>query len=159
MVVHNDDKRCYAIVGEVQFLISWMLEAKKMGHRMYGVTRREEFIQKTNDMLSKDDDNNRYKRKISKLIEKNNYSLFSYELQLNESRIVTMMIQNKPLLLHINKCKFYRALGLVYSSILRISKLYSEDNLFLQTYINFYGAIIGNEFVKCIKFMFNLVYP
>ena len=68
-------------VGEIQFLLSWLLKAKKIGHKLYGIVRRQEFIDTIENMVLDDlDDYDGYVVKIKSLVENGNINHLTKEL-------------------------------------------------------------------------------
>ena len=66
--------------GEVQFLQKWLLKAKKIGHKLYSVVRRQEFIDCICDMMQDDTNYNHYRLKIQSLIKSENINYLIKEM-------------------------------------------------------------------------------
>ena len=39
------------MIGEIQFILNWMLNAKKLGHTLYGFSRNEEYMQQLSNLF------------------------------------------------------------------------------------------------------------
>ena len=58
------------MIIEAQFLVSFLLKAKKMGHKYYSIVRQGEYIRNiTNEIYNIDNDYNLYKNKVLRMIE------------------------------------------------------------------------------------------
>ena len=64
-----DREKEKAVIGEIQFLLKFMLRAKSMGHSLYSVLRRREFIDDISKLMNenenRDDAQSHLKSKIS----------------------------------------------------------------------------------------------
>ena len=79
-----------ALIGEIQFMLKWMLSAKAIAHSWYGILRRDEFIENVNSMICDDLDYNKYKRKIFGWINHENLESLQKELLFNENTLLSL---------------------------------------------------------------------
>ena len=80
-IIIYDKKSNTSVIGELQFLTKFLLVAKKKGHKLYGIVRRQEFIQSINNMVLSDDKNyEQYKTKIDNLIKTENVNYLIKEM-------------------------------------------------------------------------------
>ena len=68
-----------------------MLKAKKIGHRLYSVARKQEFIDHINNLITNDCNYIKYQNKISKLIENGNLNDLGKELIWQPNTILSMI--------------------------------------------------------------------
>ena len=69
----NENKRDFSIICEVQFQINFMIKAKSIGHSLYGVTRRRDYIHSVSNFHKLQYNGN---NKLDVSINKRNYSAF-----------------------------------------------------------------------------------
>lgn len=102
-VVIEYNNQC--IIGELQFLLKFLLKAKKIGHKLYGIIRRREFIDSTYEMIKCDSNYNEYKSKIYTMIANSDSGQLIRHLVLSPNTILSM-IKDK-VLAHIVPMLFY----------------------------------------------------
>ena len=82
-VLIYDSESNVSIIGELQFLLKWLLKSKRMGHKWYGIKRKSEFIESNCQLLYNIDCNyNEYKSKIGVFVENNDLERLGNELLL-----------------------------------------------------------------------------
>lgn len=150
-----------AQIGEVQFLVGWLLAAKKIGHKMYGIVRRQELIDNINTLIENDSDYRTYKSKIKQLINNNNINLLSKELIIKPNVMLSMCEKKKIPYLGLidNNDDKLRELyfgALMHFSYDIIGNKSDIQKQFLEKYLNF--NLISyqsneNKFVKCWDFL------
>ena len=81
------------MVAEVQFLLKWLLTAKKMGHKCYEAKRRAEFINIVkNEMYTIDENYQQYNVRIRKLFENKDSSQFIRQTLLQPNMVLSMIL-------------------------------------------------------------------
>ena len=112
------------MIGEIQFLIKWILSAKKKGHKLYLLKRREEFI--NNIKIMKNDELNsiNYHNKMIGIINNNNLQQLSNQLILNEHKIFNM---KKLILNNIGKIHWIKGFKMFYSALLHFSNVLQKQ--------------------------------
>ena len=144
-----------------RFLVDWLLSAKKIGHKLYGIVRRKEFIDYVNEYSNVDNNSyEAYKAKIMKLIETNNYNHFINEILYQPIKVLSIINIdrsvksyntkatqkgiNLPLLITLglksNKLSF-KWYDLFLSSIFHFNKYMNKN--FSEKYLN-YGECNNN---------------
>ena len=103
-VIFNNKHNTEAQLVELQFLLNFLLKAKKLGHKYYGIKRKDiQVLSVSNIMYDTYNDDVKYKRKILGLIEDGNLNQLSRHLFLRPNCILSM-INNEiptPLLYHV----------------------------------------------------------
>ena len=157
--INSDKNNKKQVIGEIQFLASFMLDAKKRGHSIYAVLRRNDFVNEIRNLMQHDRMSNEYNTNtningdgqetdysFSSIINKNTnkkYHLFSKELLLNERNILTAVVStnnnnnNNPLLYELTRLKQIKACKLFYSSMLHFDYAYNLNKEYINNYINF----------------------
>ena len=90
-VIVKDEINNECQVAEVQFLLDWLLKAKKIGHKLYGVVRNEEYIINVNDLIDNDLDYGKYKSKIMSLVKNKNVNHFGKEMMLRPNYLLSII--------------------------------------------------------------------
>ena len=78
-------------IGEIQFLLNWLLKAKKIGHKLYGFARRSEFIDSVNNMIDNDNNYSKYKGKIQSLFTSSNTTNLTQQLIWKPNVVLSMI--------------------------------------------------------------------
>ena len=87
-----------SMIVEVQFLLKFLLKAKKLGHKWYGISRRKPYVDSVSNISYNIDANyEKYKAKVLSLVIENNLSQFSKEILLKPNIMINI----------IEKCAFY----------------------------------------------------
>ena len=82
-IVVFDENANNSMIAEVQLLLKWVLDAKKMGHKVYEIKRRKDFVYSVSHLYYDIDSNyNNYKHKINTIITNNDYIGLNRELLL-----------------------------------------------------------------------------
>ena len=150
-------------IGEIQFLLKWLLKAKKIGHKLYGVARKQEYIEAVYNLIDNDSNYEQYKMKISKLISNGNVNYFGKELIWQPNVVLSMISKESNNLrpfLYICGNKFGEPkmfelfLGCLFhfsQNMLLDNTSSTSNNSFLSKYFNFNSnkhLINSIEFVK-----------
>ena len=160
------------MICEIQFLIKFLLKAKKLGHKYYNIKRKELFINSINNIVYNENGNyQNYKNKILTLINDNNMEQLSYQLFLKPNIVLSMICKEStsvwninsdvPLLYHIGRKQHIKMFELFMDCLLHFNQTYlqsnSNDNAFLKQYLNFNHCnmpiIWLNNFVKWLIYM------
>ena len=80
-----------AAVGKVQFLINFLLNAKKMGQKSYEMKRRDRRIDGINSKIKYNNANSNYKLSIETLMEINNKNNFIKPLILQPNAVLSII--------------------------------------------------------------------
>ena len=158
VIIYNKDTK-RSTIGEIQFLLKWLLKAKKMGHKLYGIKRRSQFIQSNANLVyNVDGDYDKYKTKVNKLIDGGDFEGIGNELILQPNLILSIIRRNALPLLHF--CYNFKLHQLFLSNIFYFgevvlnesidkdkdkgdsngdsnSKSKSKETLFISKYLNF----------------------
>ena len=105
---NGSEKR--AIIGEIQLLLQWMLEAKKKGHKMYSFMRRKEYIETVSQRLIEMNGNiNKLNESVNEIVVSGNLKGLGKQLFYLPNLIICSMFDenekgiNLPLLYKIGK--------------------------------------------------------
>ena len=80
------------MIVEIQFLLKFLLKAKKMGHKLYNIKRRKTFINNvTNQVYNIDCVESKFKNKINQMIENGDVNYFSKQLFLQANKIISII--------------------------------------------------------------------
>ena len=80
-----------AVIGEIQFLLDFMLEVKKMGHSVYAVKRKNDFIKNVNFMYENNDLNLvNYQSKLLSIFQSKHFEKLVMESLLNDNNIFNL---------------------------------------------------------------------
>ena len=97
-----------AIIGEVQFLLSFMLKAKRMSHKLYEFERKKEYFYKLNEIISYSHNHELIINKMNHIIAVNDWNKLSQLLLYcdeNEANYLTKYKENIISLMKQNKWK------------------------------------------------------
>ena len=122
-------------IVEIQFLLDFLLKAKKMGHKFYNVWRRQQFIDSvTHSVYNVNENYEKYKNKIVGLVKDHNINQFARQLFVKPNIVASL----------IDKYDIYNNDGLLLRSI-----AYVEDRkmfrLFLDHIFYFSDMILGDK--------------
>ena len=91
-VIFNKESRTESQIVEIQFLLDFLLKAKKLGHKYYGIKRKDVQIHSVNNIIENTYNNyNKFKTKISILIKENDVNQFARHLFLRPNCILSMI--------------------------------------------------------------------
>ena len=91
VIFYNKDKTQSQIV-ELQFLLDFLLNAKKIGHKYYGIKRKDVQIHSVSNIMYKtNNDYSRYKRKILQIIRDRDMNQLGKHLFLRPNYILSMI--------------------------------------------------------------------
>ena len=162
-VIYYDKDTQQSMLVEIQFLISFLLKAKKMGHKYYGIVRRSQFVNSVcNIVYNIDSDYEKYKAKIVSIVNDNDMNRFTKQVFLKPNVILSLINEGNPLLHDIGYSqnhkmfKFFVDSLLHYNSVI-LDKKNDDDTLtnneFLKKYLNFnhcnYPIVSDGIFVCC----------
>ena len=125
-VIFCNKNKTESQIVELQFLLDFLLKAKKMGHKYYGIKRKKIQVESINNIISNTYNNySKYKNKILSLTkDSNTINQLALHLFLSPNCIFSMIGEKGPFLSNINNPKMY--------------------NLFLDCLFHF-GEILLNE--------------
>ena len=134
-VIFNNPNKTESQIVEIQFLLDFLLHAKKLGHKYYGIKRKDIQVHSVSNIVYNTYNNDvKYKNKIVSFIYNNDINQLSKHLFIRPNCILSMICKNKygkeivPLLHHI----------------LSNSTLLKAELLFLDCLFHF-GEILLNE--------------
>ena len=91
-VIFNNKNNTQSQIVELQFLLNFLLNAKKMGHKYYGIKRKKVQIHSVcNIMYNTNNNYNRYKRKILQIIQNKDMNQLGKHLFLRPNCILSMI--------------------------------------------------------------------
>lgn len=91
-VIIYDETTDQSMIVEIQLLLTWLLKAKKVGHKIYGIKRKKEFINSVNQLRIKYDCNYKnYIQRLDSIIFSQNYHDFAMQLFLNPNLIFSTL--------------------------------------------------------------------
>ena len=82
------------LICEVQFLLGWLLKAKKKAHKLYNIKRKKQYIYNVSQFCKIDLNYKTYKAKVDKLIANNNITHFFRELVMSPNIILSIISSN-----------------------------------------------------------------
>ena len=89
--IYENDTKTESQIVEIQFLVKFLLKAKKLGHKYYAIKRKRLFIDSINNIVYNIDNNYiKYKNKICLMIRNNNINDFMYEILIKPSIVISM---------------------------------------------------------------------
>ena len=90
-VIFNNKFNTQSQIVEIQFLLNFLLKAKKLGHKFYGIKRKDVEIHSVNNIMQNTNNNyKRYKLKILELIKDDNINQLTMHLFLRPNCILSM---------------------------------------------------------------------
>ena len=91
-VIFNNKHQTQCQIVELQFLLNFLLNAKKIGHKYYGIKRKDtQVLSVSNIMYNTNNNYNRYKSKILQIIECKDMNQLSKHLFLRPNCILSMI--------------------------------------------------------------------
>ena len=160
-------------IVEVQFLLKWLLKAKKIGHKYYGIKRRQQFINSvSNEVYNNNSNYQLYKNKIMTLITDNNISQFCKELFIKPNIILSMTTKvrqfNLPLLWLIGRYENFKMFELWLDCLLHLNDIIlfntnnnNNKNIFLRKYLKFHEINVNpqsSSIVEYYTYMYTIYY-
>eukprot|EP01084_Bolivina_argentea_P180143 311218_1 len=114
------------MICEIQFLLKSLLKAKKIGHKLYGMSRKEDYFTAVAEMAQKDQNWMKYLEKITKYANDNKFDQLSQEMVIKPNILLSMSMQDKySKLLQIKSPKYFE---LHISSMLHFEKYLLQNN-------------------------------
>ena len=108
--IFNNKENTESQIVEIQFLLKSLLNAKKLGHKYYGIKRKNLFVNSINNVVYNSNNNyTKYQTKILSFISENNWNDLAKELFLKPNCILSMIksrdsaYQHAPLLAVVGK--------------------------------------------------------
>ena len=156
-LIYRNGNNSKQMIVEAQFLLKFLLKAKKMGHKYYGIVRQQEFVDGViNEVYNIDHNYKKFQSKVSAIIESGdtnnltkhlfwrpNVILSQFECENGDGyiypfiqklgwKIDNQVLNHKIMLLFLN-CLFH------YSFIL-LGETKDKDNIFLKRYFCWFDS-------------------
>ena len=96
---------CFVMINEVQFVLSWMLGAKRMCHKFKLIENQTNYISTVYDRVIQDRE---FERAIEHIIIECEYDSFVKYMLFFENKLLSMLNYNRLLLCECVKQKFYK---------------------------------------------------
>ena len=91
-VIFNNPNKTEAQIVEIQFLLDFLLKAKKLGHKYYGIKRKDVQVHSVSNILYNSYNNHeKYKRKILEIIHDTNLTQLSMHLFLRPNCVFSII--------------------------------------------------------------------
>ena len=162
------------MIVEAQFLLKFLLQAKKMGHKLYAVVRQSDFIDNIKyEVYSVDNDYVKYRNKINKLIETSDTNNLMKQLFWKPNVIFSILNDNTKMSSNVSVYDtgkynrspltciapilytvFYKFSNLVFLDKGRESKLNHKFSMVFSNFLLHYGSIILDEKYKDSRMKF-----
>ena len=146
---YNNSNYRQCMIVEAQFLLSFLLKAKKMGHKYYSIVRKSEFINNIkNEVYLIDNDYNKYKLKINSLISNHDSNGLIKQLFWKPNIVLSIINEDtykyRPLLYSIgdkfsginDKLILFFLNCLFHLSFVLLNESNDKNNKFLKLYFN-----------------------
>ena len=156
------------MIVEIQFLLKWLLKAKKLGHKLYNVARRKEFIDSvTKHYYDLTENKNNYNKAMHSLVIRKNWKQITTELLLYPKQVLNVQFApsyfKKPLLYFIGQSGNSKMFGLFLSCLLYTNDIDDKNNVEMKEnstgnavakkYLNFEGC---NDVINRVEFVCNV---
>ena len=166
IIYTNKDNSQHMLI-EAQFLLSFLIQAKKMGHKLYSFVRKQDFVENiSNQCYTIDNNYKKYKFKINKLIDNNDTNNLIKHLFWKPNIVLSIINVNagrrkyRPLLYDVSrKIKNTKFLMFFLNCLFHLSyvllneKNGNNTNVFLKKYFNWnslkHDLIFEDEFYGC----------
>ena len=104
-VIFNNKNKTESQIVELQFLLDFLIKAKKMGHKYYGIKRKDVQINSVgNIMYNRNNNYDRYQLKISQIIKDKDINQLGKHLFLRPNCILSMIRHiDGPFLFHVGR--------------------------------------------------------
>ena len=90
--IFNNKENTESQIVEIQFLLKSLLNAKKLGHKYYGIKRKNLFVNSINNVVYNSNNNyTKYQTKILSFISENNWNDLAKELFLKPNCVLSMI--------------------------------------------------------------------
>lgn len=152
----------HAIIGEIQFLLKWLLDFKKRGHKLYGVKRRSPVVNEVSKKFYNDMNYQRYKNKIKGIVVTHDCDAMTRELLWTPQIVFSVIISDHgsviaPVLVIIGISEAIKMFKTFLSFLDHYENiLLGKQSNFLKKYLNYNsgrGIILnGKDFVKLFGF-------
>ena len=117
-----------SIVGEIQFLLLPFLRAKQMGHSLYGVKRRDDYVSNINTLSVMQSDR---RAQILAAMTNQDVQTLSNELLYDpEFAFAISDVDHNPLLLYSLFYGWYKGFKLILSTLMHLDKLQSKSETY-----------------------------
>ena len=133
-MIFNNDKINESQICEIQFLLKFLLKAKKLGHKYYNIKRKELFIDSVNNIVYEQNGNYElYKNKILTIINDNNITQLANELFIKPNIVLSMICKDKygsdiPLLYFIGNNQNVKMFELFIDCLLHFNQTYISQS-------------------------------
>ena len=134
-----------AIIGEMQFLLKFFLKAKSMGHSLYGIVRRREFIDDVVNMIEFSKLKSNFKMTMNDCILKHNYSQLCNEILINNDSLLfeydnyndsnSKSSNKKPFLYLLMENDWEKGSKLFYTAVLHFDRTHSLAKKYIRHYL------------------------
>ena len=113
------------MIGEIQCLLNWMLEAKKLGHTLYGFNRNREYMKQLSKLFynngnndNNDNNNENREREIMSVVTNKNFEKLE-TLLLFASTSKLQQLKKSPLEKQLRNSKWKKGIDLYQSTLTR----------------------------------------
>ena len=108
-----------ALIGEIQFLLSFMLKAKQMSHKLYEFERKKEYFYELYNMISYSNNNESLLNKMNHIIAVHDMKKLSQFLLYSDKNKTQFLIENKQHIIKLmNQNKWSKGLKLLNDSMI-----------------------------------------
>ena len=108
-VLFNNKENTQSQIVEIQFLLDFLVSAKKMGHKFYTIKRKEMEIDSIDHLIyDNSNDYENFKTKMYTLVHDNDLEKLSKQLLFQPNMVLSVIRNNRPLLDAIGSTKQYR---------------------------------------------------
>ena len=136
-VIFNNENKTECQIVEIQFLLDFLLKAKKLGHKYYGIKRKNvEINSVSNIMYSTNNNYSKYKNKILEMINDYDINQLGTHLLLRPNCILSMI--------YYNNSGYRKNCSFPYLYIIGQTNSLKMFELFLDCIFH-YGEILLNE--------------
>ena len=98
------DNNSSSLIGEIQFIVKFMLDAKKMGHSIYSFVRKKDLFDKICNKLENESNNKQeIEKNIKQMIISQNLTQFSLFFQIFSENEKDFVLNNKEMILNFLK--------------------------------------------------------
>ena len=140
LIYVNNNQSPSEMIVEGQFLLKFLLQAKKMGHKLYSLIRQDEFISNVKNQIYNIDENyDQYKLKINKLIDDRDTNNLTKQLFWKPNIVLSIINIEKDT---PNQNDYY---PLFYSAAKQLSNINSKFLVFFFSCLFHLSCVLCNE--------------
>lgn len=149
LISNNDNSK--QIIGEIQFLLSLMLNVKQMGHSLYQITRRFEFVDSLKKLINHNNNNINETIKMKQVIKNKDYTSFKNQILLNNDTLLNMSLNNtdRPLLFDLFGNNWFKASKLFIGSVYHYDYCNNMNGKYINNFVN---KILDHKSMKFFGF-------